>query len=440
MRRLIDRSLIDLTVRLWVPRAAEIVMMRPAMTSDDRQRPAVDDRLRRGVGAREWLVRGVLLLLAVIACEGLLRFAVVRHGHVERLLDKPWYYLVPLGVPETMPEIDAARGAYRVYDPALGWTLGRLGRSEPLYYSNARGFRCSRADHERAAAGLAAGDDAARYDVVAIGDSFTHGDEVTFEQAWPARLEAKTGLRVLNLGVGGYGVDQAIWRYERTPVDAPLVLLGLIAGDLERARTQVYNLTLGGLKTKPMFDFTGGSRRVVNRPAIHGEALRREYALGTRSAFFRREPLYGPALFARSWLDRSYLVRVPRSLGVAARFRHPPILTTPGLEHDRALAILEFGRDLAQRRGARLVVVLLGNNNTFQLRTEIADPWALLRRGLAARGIDVVSTADQLYAEARDDPAAVINPGGVHYTPSANDRVAELVAASEPLAALSDAL
>jgi hypothetical protein len=53
--------------------------------------------------------------------------------------------------------------------------------------------------------------------VLFIGDSFTMGQGVAYEDAFPARVEALTGGRVqtVNLGVQGYGTDQALLSLRR---------------------------------------------------------------------------------------------------------------------------------------------------------------------------------------------------------------------------------
>lgn len=378
--------------------------------------------------AKTWLFSVLTLFVTVGACEVLLRSAVTRHGTVERVLGKPWYYLVPLDLPDEMPSIQAEPGDYRVYDPDLGWSLGILGRSEPLYYSDRRGFRCSKAEHEAAAASPPIEPALLRYDVVALGDSFTHGDEVMFDQSWPARLAVHSGLNVLNLGVGGYGVDQAVLRYEKVPVEADHVLLGLIAGDLERAQTQVYNFSRGGLKTKPIFVFENKVARLENRPAIYGEALRHELLAAEASSFLKRERIWGPELFQKSPFDTLYLSRVPRSIWIGAKFRVDPILYTPGPMHENSLDILEYARQAAEKRGARFTVVLLGNNNSFQLREQIEDPWHVLKRGMRERRIHYFDATRRLYARYRKERSLVINSDGVHYTPDANNIVARQVA------------
>jgi hypothetical protein len=51
--------------------------------------------------------------------------------------------------------------------------------------------------------------------ILAVGDSFTFGDEVSDAETWPAQLQQITGRRVLNGGVSGYGFDQIVLRAEQ---------------------------------------------------------------------------------------------------------------------------------------------------------------------------------------------------------------------------------
>jgi len=44
-----------------------------------------------------------------------------------------------------------------------------------------------------------------KYDIVAIGDSFTEGSEISDEQVWPVLLARRTNLSVYNLGISGAG-------------------------------------------------------------------------------------------------------------------------------------------------------------------------------------------------------------------------------------------
>jgi lysophospholipase L1-like esterase len=73
---------------------------------------------------------------------------------------------------------------------------------------------------------------------VALGDSFVWGNEVAGDENFAALLNrANNGLEVLNMGVPGYGIDQAILKYERHGADyrPDVVILGIYVSDYERS-------------------------------------------------------------------------------------------------------------------------------------------------------------------------------------------------------------
>lgn len=72
--------------------------------------------------------------------------------------------------------------------------------------------------------------------IVAVGDSFTFGDQVDDNQTWPARLEAKLGRPVKNGGVFGYSLVQTALRGERLVerLRPQTLIVSLIADDLRR--------------------------------------------------------------------------------------------------------------------------------------------------------------------------------------------------------------
>lgn len=77
----------------------------------------------------------------------------------------------------------------------------------------------------------------ARPPLLAAGDSFTYGDDVTDSETWPAALQRALGRRVVNAGVNGYGLDQTVLRAERevAAVRPALLIVGFIADDLDRS-------------------------------------------------------------------------------------------------------------------------------------------------------------------------------------------------------------
>lgn len=117
-------------------------------------------------------------------------------------------------------------GDRAIPDTALGWTLQPFYRSEgfnTIDYGIRRNF-----DEERLRP----------KSVLAVGDSFTEGfDEVVDAATWPAHLEKKLGMPVVNAGVAGYATDQIIIRAEQLLpiVDPKTLIIGFTEVDISRA-------------------------------------------------------------------------------------------------------------------------------------------------------------------------------------------------------------
>jgi hypothetical protein len=75
------------------------------------------------------------------------------------------------------------------------------------------------------------------YIAQSYGDSFVFGDEVGSEETWQAHFERLTGEAILNLGVGAYGLDQAVLKFEKYGRHYPtrIALLGLFDQMFRRA-------------------------------------------------------------------------------------------------------------------------------------------------------------------------------------------------------------
>lgn len=100
-------------------------------------------------------------------------------------------------------------------------------------------------------------------EIVAVGDSYTFGDEVSDSESWPALLEAELAISVANGGVFGYGLDQAILRGERLVEKFKpwALVVSFIYGDVRR--TQLIQRT--GVE-KPVFRIVEGSLQLDNVP------------------------------------------------------------------------------------------------------------------------------------------------------------------------------
>jgi hypothetical protein len=102
-----------------------------------------------------------------------------------------------------------------------------------------------------------------REPILAAGDSFTFGNEVSDRETWPAQLEKLSGRRVINGGVFGYGVDQSFLR-ARTLLSSnrySTVIFSFIPTDIDRSA-----MSVASGAAKPYFDFKDGRLTVENVP------------------------------------------------------------------------------------------------------------------------------------------------------------------------------
>jgi hypothetical protein len=156
---------------------------------------------------REWLGRAGLMLLSAVLVLVLLEVGLrAANGW---LLD--WHNLV-LGARTVHSATEQSRF---MHDALVG------------YVPRPDGFR---------ATGEARGDEAAGVPILAVGDSFTYGEEVSANEAWPGQLQRLKGQRVLNAGASGYGFDQSVLRAEQIAATrrTSAIVVGFIADDIRR--------------------------------------------------------------------------------------------------------------------------------------------------------------------------------------------------------------
>jgi len=186
----------------------------------------------------------ILLLLLIEGASSFVLFA--------RELSKP----VKLPLP----------AAHTDYDTLLGW-VNRRGFFDRDLYGHGIYFRTNaqrfRNDHDFTTA-VPPG----RVRLICSGDSFTLGYDVDNEHAWCAVLERKhPRLETVNMGQGGYGVDQVYLWYKRDGqvLDHDLHVFAVIQDDFRRMKARNYT-SGGGQYAKPVLTLEGDSLRVGNTP------------------------------------------------------------------------------------------------------------------------------------------------------------------------------
>jgi hypothetical protein len=145
---------------------------------------------------------------------------------------------------------------YAQYDEVVGWVLKPNQRATiggvPVY-SGEFGVRMN----QNKIWALASGG------ILVSGDSFAAGAQVPNSETWPAFLERKLGLPVLNAGNGGYAVDQIELRAEAlTPMLHPTTIV--LSFESNAILNNQYRVFAGG--GKPYFTVDHGELVLHNQP------------------------------------------------------------------------------------------------------------------------------------------------------------------------------
>lgn len=155
------------------------------------------------------------------------------------------------------------------YDKDLGWILQPEYRSS-IYQFNSKGMRSGSKEYN-----FQPKDDILRIGL--FGDSFIVSDDEPFDRSLGYYLEKDLNARgvkveVLNFGVGGYGMDQAYLRWQKTGIkyNLDLVVFGFQAENVKRNLNIFRALYSHGSFpfSKPRFTLKSGKLQVINSPAL----------------------------------------------------------------------------------------------------------------------------------------------------------------------------
>jgi hypothetical protein len=245
----------------------------------------------------------------------------------------------------------------------------------------------------------------------AYGDSFVWGDEVPPSDGWIEQLSRHLGCRVSNYGVTYYGTDQAYIRFLRNTGDkARTILLGIFPDDIVRNLNQ-YRTFIGTgpgwfwLKGRFVLD-QAGHLEWIARPNLNPQEFIRLHQ--------HPEQILPHEYFLPDSRDGPVTVRFPYTLTLA-RFALTPWVKNRlmrrttwsdlyGVDHPSGatrltVAIVEFFIREAERRGKRVVVIMLPSADSFRMhaRNNEAD-YAPFVAAMQAAGIDVFDPIPKLLA------------------------------------------
>lgn len=251
------------------------------------------------------------------------------------------------------------------FDADLGWThvpglhLPDLYGPGLDFKTNAQGFR---SDHDFTKA-VPAG----KRRVVCSGDSFTLGYGVGMRQTWCARLEAlDPRLETVNMGQGGYGLDQAYLWFMRDGrrLDSDLHLFAFIYADAERMQgRRFFGYAKPSLSIKD-------SRLVVTPPV---RSIRRAHT-----------PWLAQKMIALHRLKTTRFLET---------FLRKTVLGIDGPTRELALKIFETAAEVDRQDGRRFAVVYLPTEMDLE-KTRLDDFRQFLKTELGRRGIAFIDLTD----------------------------------------------
>lgn len=210
--------------------------------------------------------------------------------------------------------------SFLVYDRSLGWTIGgNKQSSNSLYFSSEEGLR---AQHS----GIQFAQHSSPVRIALVGDSFTFGEEVRFEETWGHHLANDLGadVQILNFGVSGYGLDQSYLRFQKDVLSwkPSVVILGFIQADLWRSMTLYSFINFENWEftfAKPRFIRTNGTLSIINSPPPPPEDIFSRQTISDLP-FVRYDIGFNLYEWNSTILDWFYLARVARTYLTP----HPP--------------------------------------------------------------------------------------------------------------------
>jgi hypothetical protein len=238
--------------------------------------------------------------------------------------------------------------------------------------------------------------------ILAVGDSYTFGDAVSDDECWPYYLEELLGRPVINGGVFGYGMDQAVLRaeslLENRRVD--VLILSIIPDDVRRCE---YSYRYAA---KPYFDVVNGGlvlRNVPVPPPTERPAGPLLTILGFSYLADAVLTRFAPAF----WLDQS-----------------PGLVSSNRAGREIACLLIDRIKKAAEEHHARLLFVVQGHP-PFEDRDWV-EP---VLRHAGFRGVWALDLYTALQRLLDENPLEAPSFFEVHMTARGNRWIAEQIAA-----------
>lgn len=266
-----------------------------------------------------------------------------------------------------------------------------------------------------------------RVPIIVVGDSFTFGHGVDFEEIWPTLLEKKIREKaphydVIKGGVPGFGWRQYYQQYERLAQDFfrhSLVIVGFTVDAGERVAIGFE--VKGGILVKRFYPNLAVLDGLVYEKASRHEWVNRVDAfLRNRSYFFRWLNRRLTFVFHRAkralreWRSASVNPAVISEREKSDSVSPPPLSQQKHIQE--AIAVLDSIWELAKMKQAKLLVLFIRHPGAWPEEVDF------YQKALSERGVPTLDLS--LYQE--ESPSSWLLKDG-HWNEHGHERVAEIV-------------
>ena len=164
-------------------------------------------------------------------------------------------------------KIDVDKFLNSSFDKDLGWIRKKNTKGIEKSYKNVSQFNIDKY-------GARSNKFNYRAKIAIFGDSYSFCRQVNDNETWPSLLANKFKFGAINFGVGNYGLDQALLRYEKTKLHkkTKIVIIGVVPETISRIHSYwKHYLEFGNiLGFKPIFELKS-KKLILTKPAIQSK-------------------------------------------------------------------------------------------------------------------------------------------------------------------------
>ena len=316
---------------------------------------------------------------------------------------------------------------YWTHDTALGWSVKPNGVSR-LARSNSQAIRADR--------NFSLAPPEGTFRITTFGNSFIHGEEVGTEDTFQEILMRKgANLEVLNFGVAGYGLDQAMLRYKRDGArfGANIVLIGFMSENIFRSVSafRPFYTHHGPPFGKPRYTLIDNQLTLINNPlprlADYGRLLADEETelrrLGQNDFFFQTGIHAGPFDFLPSARIVKLLIHELSLEKTGARVIANERYNASSPAFQVTVRIFDEFYRIARQDGAIPVIIVFPSRVDFRRDVLRYEPLLDYFRSRDYAYIDMLDAFRRSHDG--NDFASLFGRG--HYSPLGNRIVAEMI-------------